>query len=330
MSSTSKRSEPLFPLWGNRRIGELIAAGAPAQAVILCGPKGSGRNTAALRLAAACLCTAGERPCGRCEACAAVARGEHQDLRLLAPPEGKQAIPIDEVRAMRAEAYVRPVQGEHKVFILRRAEGMQPAAQNVLLKVLEEPPPYARFILITEREEALLPTVRSRCRLFHTEPLSEADGLAVLTARNPAATREACAAALAACGGWAGPALERLRDDRRREQAAALDFVRGVLGRSERDMFTSLSALERASREELAVFLDTLSAVYTAALELRCGQRPQGAGAEAEQLCRRLSVGLLLRLRDIAEDLRGGVEFNVRPMTAAVALCAQTAQALSL
>lgn len=135
---------------------------------------GSGDSRAALigRLTAAYLCegelSPGERPpCGRCRPCRKVAADVHPDVSLTAPAPDKQEITVEQIRTLRADAYVRPNEGKRKVYVIRPADAMNPAAQNALLKVLEEGPDYAAFLLDTDRPGKLLDTVRSRC-----EPLS--------------------------------------------------------------------------------------------------------------------------------------------------------------
>lgn len=130
---------------------------------------GSGDSRAALigRLTAAYLCEGEHPPCGRCRPCRKVAAGTHPDVSLTAPAPDRQEIAVDQIRSLRADAYVRPNEGSRKVYVIRPADAMNPAAQNALLKVLEEGPAYAAFLLDTDRPGKLLDTVRSRC-----EPLS--------------------------------------------------------------------------------------------------------------------------------------------------------------
>lgn len=329
MSSTSKRSD-IFPLYGNRRLARYIRSGGDGQAVVLCGPEGSGRHTAARSLAAAAVCMSPEKPCGNCAACRKAAAGEHQDIRLISVPEDKTAIPVELIREVRAEAYIRPGEAENKVYIIESAETLKEYAQNALLKVLEEPPAHARFVLITEQEDALLPTVLSRCRVFRMEPLSAEEGEAALAALRPAAAPETRAAALAAAEGYVGPALRLLADDRRREVAAALDLARGMANRSEYEMALAAFLPDKTSREQYGTLLDTLTEIIAAAVEIKCGRRPAAPAEEAERMAESMSLGLLLRLRDTVEKARSEANFNIRPQTAAVALCAALAGELSM
>ena len=120
-------------------------------------------------LAAAMLCTgSGIRPCRVCRDCKKVFRGVHPDV-LYTDPTGSAktaAIKVDQIRAIIATAHLAPSEGKSKVYVLRSADKMNPQAQNALLKLLEEPPSSASFLLSCENAAALLPTVRSRVELL--------------------------------------------------------------------------------------------------------------------------------------------------------------------
>ena len=158
----------LSALAGNQRIKDQLSQQERerglSHAYILSGPAGSGRHVLARQLAAAMLCTGtGERPCGRCVPCQKAAKGIHPDLLVIAGPEEGKPITVDQVRALRADAYIRPNEGERKVYLLEDADQMNPSAQNAMLKLLEEGPAYAAFLLLAENGGGLLQTVRSRC-----------------------------------------------------------------------------------------------------------------------------------------------------------------------
>ncbi|MCL1807956.1 MAG: hypothetical protein FWG31_09680 [Oscillospiraceae bacterium] len=91
-----------------------------------------------------------------------VLAGLHVDVSVL--DNGSDGmIKVDDVRAIRRDSLLRPFDGEVKVYIIAHAQTMNGNAQNALLRILEEPPPYVRFVLLTHNAGALLPTVRSRC-----------------------------------------------------------------------------------------------------------------------------------------------------------------------
>lgn len=138
-----------------------------SHAYLITGGSGDSRAALAGRLTAAYLCEGERPPCGRCRPCRKAAAGTHPDVSLTAPAPDRQEITVEQIRRLRADAYVRPNEGARKVYVIRPADAMNPAAQNALLKVLEEGPAYAAFLLDTDSPGKLLDTVRSRC-----EPLS--------------------------------------------------------------------------------------------------------------------------------------------------------------
>jgi len=143
-----------------------------SHAYIIASPDPEQRKSKALELACYFLCEAhDERPCMRCTACKNVLAGFHPDLIDIArksDDKGKQKrdIQVEQIRHMAADAFVRPTQADKKVYLIAEADAMNTQAQNAALKILEEPPAYAVFILCVESAEALLPTVRSRCVLI--------------------------------------------------------------------------------------------------------------------------------------------------------------------
>ena len=141
-----------------------------SHAYLITGGGGDSRAAFAGRLAAAYLCEGDTPPCGRCRACRKVGKGSHPDLSRTAPPPDKAEITVEQIRSLRADAYVRPNEGRRKVYVIDPADAMNPAAQNALLKVLEEGPAYAAFLLLAGEPGKLLDTVRSRCEPLRLPP----------------------------------------------------------------------------------------------------------------------------------------------------------------
>ena len=142
------------------RIREAAARGTLSHALLFTG---SGDCEAAARYAAAAMeCEAeGTRPCGVCRACRKVAEDIHPDVITVRDPDHRN-ISVDVVRNIRADAYIRPNEGRRKVYIFPDCAILTEQDQNVLLKIVEEGPPYAAFIFCAENPSAVLQTLRSR------------------------------------------------------------------------------------------------------------------------------------------------------------------------
>jgi DNA polymerase-3 subunit delta' len=173
---------PFRHIVGHRRVVSLLARAVARDtlppALLLAGPAGIGKRRAAVALAEAINClqpqSAGELErdaCGECASCRRIARGVHADVVLIEPGE-TGTIKIEQVRDVIDRAGYRPFEGRRRVVIVDEADALVPAAQNALLKTLEEPPAASIFVLVSSLPDALLPTVRSRCPRLRFGPLS--------------------------------------------------------------------------------------------------------------------------------------------------------------
>lgn len=226
-----------------RLAGELLTR--PAHAYLFAGPRGIGKGLIARGFAHAILCerapgaefcctpqmcpvriapaseTRGGRGArrgaraatgapGRCDCCAAcvqVASGIHPDFNCLVRAENRTEVLIEQVRDLIARLGIRPSRGPRRVAIIDDAETLGIAAQNALLKTLEEPPGHALIFMVADSERALLDTVRSRLRLVRFPPLEVEDIEAILTAYAEVDPSRASAIARLARGS-AGRAVE--------------------------------------------------------------------------------------------------------------------------
>lgn len=116
-------------------------------------------------LAAAAVCSGqgGSKPCMACPGCSKASRGIHPDITIVDRQTDKREIVVEQIRRLKKDVIIVPTESEKKVYIIKNADLMNISAQNAFLRILEEPPGYAVFILQTETPAALLPTVRSRC-----------------------------------------------------------------------------------------------------------------------------------------------------------------------
>jgi DNA polymerase III delta' subunit len=152
---------------GNERIKRILKLalerGRVPNSLLFCGPEGVGKKAMALTLAKTLNClNLTTDSCDECPSCEAIDKGVHPDVMVIAAE--KQEIKIEQTRFLKQMAYLRPMTGKKRVFIVVDASEMSDPAANSLLKVLEEPPPYAHLILVTASPFLLFPTILSRDR----------------------------------------------------------------------------------------------------------------------------------------------------------------------
>ncbi|HLS00105.1 DNA polymerase III subunit delta' [Mycolicibacillus parakoreensis] len=197
--------------------GDSEQAAAMTHAWLITGPPGSGRSVAAVCFAAALQCTDPEVPgCGACRACATTLAGTHADVRRIVP-EGL-SIGVEAMRAIVQVASRRPSTGRWQIVVVEDADRLTEGAANVLLKVVEEPPPSTVFLLcapsIDPQDIAI--TLRSRCRhVALVTPSVAAIAQVLIDTDGLAADQAAQAAAIS--GGHVGRA-RRLATDPQAQQ----------------------------------------------------------------------------------------------------------------
>lgn len=305
---------PLDALLGNEQLKQKLLPALRedrlSHAYILAGPVGSGKHTLARLLAAAMECTAGKaRPCCVCAQCRKALSGTHPDVVTVDDDEHK-TVAVKVVREARSDLYVKPNEGRRKVYLFPRADDMGPASQNALLKVLEEPPAYGAFLLLTDSAQKLLPTIRSRCVELPLAPLSGADCLAALRKAHPNADDAALEAAYVHSGGFLGQAAAFLESGSR-WLPQTLQFAVQYPARSALGMAELLAPMERLRGEQLAPILTEWLTLLAQALTVRAGLPT--AAPEAAQIAAARSGA---ELQSAIESLRRALELlqgNVSP-----------------
>lgn len=144
-----------------------IRLGKVSHAYIFCGEDGIGKNFIADIFAAALQCEEQTgNPCGVCKSCMQAAGGNHPDI--IRVMHEKAAIGVDDIRVqLNQDIQVKPYSSRYKIYIVDEAEKMTEAAQNALLKTIEEPPEYAVIMLLTNNPNAFLQTILSRCVMLN-------------------------------------------------------------------------------------------------------------------------------------------------------------------
>ncbi|MDQ3963759.1 MAG: DNA polymerase III subunit delta' [Actinomycetota bacterium] len=309
--------DPLPETRALEALARQIAVGEVAHAWLLLGPAGSGKRPTAVAMSAALNCPV--EPglgCGECSACLRVLRRRFPDVHHIVP-EGP-IIPVDVVReTIVPEAARSPFEGRTKVFIIEEAERMNPAAQNALLKTLEEPQPDTVFVLISDDEDEILETIRSRCRIVRLDAIPEARIVELLT-RHGVADEAALVAARVAEGDLEyalelvgdGSAGERRRvwlglPRRLNSPGEAMDAAGEVLATTK----TAVGELEDAHKVEVQELAEILERRGSAAARNALAKRhKRELRRREEQVLGEALDTLATFYRDVLLLRRGGAE----------------------
>ena len=274
--------------WG-KAIRAAAQHGRLSHAVILTGE--GDKVQAARYIAAAHLCRADSgRPCLQCNACRKVLDRIHPDVTEVQDNERKE-LPVETIRALRQDAYIRPNEGERKVYLFTDCAQLNERDQNVLLKIVEEGPPYAAFVFCADAVHALLPTIRSRCVELRMD----------------------------------APPLDA------EESEAAAELCRVIARREPLALTAHLTALEnrRFKREQLLPMVEGAWQISADALLSRCG-KPGACGEAADILRRAFDRRQLQKLTDLFRRYCDECQYNVGVGHVLGALGAELAQTLAL
>ena len=267
-------------LLGNTRIKQNLSASAAknrfAHFYLISGPKGSGKHTLADLLASALMCETPKRPCGICPACRKIMAHTHPDYITVDDPEHKN-VAVKIIREARESIFVRPNEGQRKIYLFPQEMGIE--GQNALLKVLEEPPSYGVFIILSDNPEKLLPTVRSRCTELQLTSVEPAILKPWLAAKFPEATGEQLDAAIRRSNGYPGQAAELLEKGENLPPEVEA-FVRSFAARDTMGLTTVLVPMEKWKRDQALPIFEAWKNMLQEGLACRSGMPAPGRGAK--------------------------------------------------
>lgn len=312
-------------LLGNDELLEMLTnearSGMLCHAYIVEGPPKSGKKLLALTLADVLASTP--------EVHEKIFDGICPDIKITAPADGKKTIGIDDVRAIRRAAYVKPNDLDFKMFVIDGCDKMTVQAQNALLKLLEEPPAATYFFLLCESAAALLPTVRSRAPLIRMHIFSNDELKDLLTSRASPSPRE-LDLIISGAQGSLGRALEALAAIDKKGSAPVeqrqnvLSVLERILKKSPAEIYTAVNLMPRA-RDELSGFVEELRVAIRDMFVIRTASSDKllfGMPEELRKSAGKLSPARILELDRLFESFGEGVAQNINIQSAKLALAA--------
>ncbi len=288
------------------------AKGRLSHAIMFSGSKGSGRATMARYTAQLFLC--GERACGKCKICRAVEGDAHPDVIFVRKslPDGKYL--ADPLREVLRDTAVRPNDGDVKIYVFEDCDDMQPVIHNMLLKLIEEPAPYLRFIFTAENTGVIPETIMSRVTEYEVLDTTVTDCVRCLTdggvdGRKAEELAELFSGNIGRC--------RTLLSETDKESAAELAIIesarRAARSLGERDLFGTAAALsEQTGRAALPEVFRVFSHILRDAMAVKNGGEPESlAKDESRRIARSYSTEQLVAMLDAAVEVERDTFCNI-------------------
>lgn len=273
---------------GQRLSGLLKANRFPHAILIECADEEAGASAA--RFAARMLvCEDKENaPCGKCSACKKAEADSHPDIVEYTGGNAPRSFKVDWVREAIRNAYIVPNEADSKVFVFLRTQAMSDSAQNAVLKVLEEPPSYVKFILVCNSKTNMLETILSRCVVFSLSSTSEKSGLSEKT------------------------------------QKAVEDMVCAITAPEEYSLIKKAGAFEK-DKDLLRDVISELVKVFRDAAFIKGGGKPSLSSVQgaAQSAAASLTMPSILKVMDVLYDLESAMARNINYNLLLTAMCAR-------
>lgn len=312
-------------VYGNQKqkayFSSLIQEGKYAHAYILEAPKGAGKKTFAKALAAT-LAEHSEK--GNFEEtekkCNRILEGTSPDVMMLKREDSKKTIGVDAVRDFCGTVFLTPSELNFKMYIFDEADALTPAAQNALLKIIEEPPAGVYMVLLCENSLTLLSTVRSRAQKIQLE-IFEASALYTYAKKNElkgAEDDEKLSFAIRMAGGSIGK-LKSLLDEETFAFSAYSAAKKLIEGQADKNRSVSYFGFLKQitdfanTREALFALTENLSLAYGDLIRIQNHEEGRlffFTEKEAESLSLRFATASLLKSFEITDTIRSDLKLN--------------------
>ncbi len=324
-----------FPkLLGNEdtklRLSNAIINSAFPHALMIVGPEGSGKHTLATEIAAAMNCENAaaqnfDLPCGICNRCKRIYSENFPDISTLSRVSGKATIGVEEIRDFREDMFLSPTESMYKFYIIEDSDFMTPAAQNALLKVLEEPPQNVHIILLCTESDKILTTIKSRTQLVQTEIFEYDELLSHILKLSDTAkslsynTQNKLKGILLSSGGVIGKALSMLDEKHISEieasRSAIRSFIEAIPKKAPFSKLYSATAALPQKRDELRKMLEDIRNAIRDMIAIKVADEITPifflSREEAEEISGGIGKRRLIAIYDIITEALNDIDKNV-------------------
>lgn len=289
-----------------RRLDGIAEKSRLPHAILLHGQQGVGKKVTARYLAKLFLC--GTPPCESCPVCRSINSDEHPDVIFVKRACGGKYM-MDEFRQLLADTVIKPNNGSLKIYIFEDCDDMRVQLQNTLLKLIEEPAAYLRFIFTCENASSLLETILSRVTEFEVPPTTVEECAECLCGsgcehQKAAELAEMFSGNIGKCKAVLEGGEETKQIDTAKRIAAAISM---------RDKLSAAAALsEQTGRAEFAETLNYLTDILRDALALRCGGTATSCGRqEAKGIAGAFSEDAILNMLERTFEVSANGQLNL-------------------
>lgn len=304
------------------QIALLMQSDRMSHAIVTEGDEGLGKHALAYEIAGALVCRSDEKPCYSCAQCKKAIKRIHPDIFEYTAQGGARSFHVETVRQVIDDVYMQPNESDYKIYILGNAHLMSDSAQNAILKVLEEPPEYALFILTTTNKSALLPTVLSRSVVFSMEGVPFEDGARYITEHDSDIDYDSALEAISAWNGNIGQAMESLKDGSMAQWSSLCrEICLALTHDNEYSLLCASSAFQK-DRQGLTTVCTLLKNIFRDALIYAVQKNGESDGEDAaKQLASRLTKEKLLKLIAVVDEIKKEAQMNANNTLISTKFC---------
>ena len=303
----------------------MVARGKAAHTILFYGEKGSGRKTMAEYYCRILLCsnTIHGKPCNECKSCHNIDNGIHPDIHFAEKSGKLGGYSVETAKHICSEAYIKPNNGDRKVYIFSDCRKMDVRTQNTLLKIIEEPPPHVHFIFTSEEKGEFLPTIISRCVSLGVSSCTSDECRAALSEQG---YQNHIDDAIGCFHGNIGMCIEYLTDDSVKKYIELTKLLTdSIINRDEYHLASYLCETGK-ERGEIRIILSLLDKQVRDAAVLAGGAETEGIGCYkdgAEKLSHCITASQAVRVHGAIDRAWKSIEANANSVLVMTALCSE-------